>query len=265
MTLTETDPTNLPWGDWLAGWDRQQAGYLPEREERFDTMLDVVAAACPDGPVVLDLAAGPGSISQRLLARMPAARAIAVDWDPVLLTMGRNALAGEDRIRWIEADLRSPGWVDHLGGRPVDAVVSTTALHWFTRAEIATLYAQLARVLRPGGVFLNGDHLDFGPEQPRLESITKQLRADIAERAVSRWDEPWEDWQAWWDRMAAEAGDVLPFAERERRFAHRHDRAHRDDPASDCATHHDALVAAGFAEVGVVWQRMDNRILAGIR
>ena len=36
-------------GAWQASWDRQQATYMPDREHRFAAMLDVVAAAHPDG------------------------------------------------------------------------------------------------------------------------------------------------------------------------------------------------------------------------
>jgi trans-aconitate methyltransferase len=59
----------------------------------------------------LDLACGPGSIAQRLLVRFPAARAVAVDFDPVLMRLGQDALGDLDgRLRWVEADLRRPDW-----------------------------------------------------------------------------------------------------------------------------------------------------------
>jgi trans-aconitate methyltransferase len=35
--------------------------------------------------------------------------------------------------------------------RPFDAVVSTTALHWLSAAELGELYRVLATLLRPGG------------------------------------------------------------------------------------------------------------------
>src|SRR5277367_741866 len=97
--------------EWIARWDEQQAGYVPDREERFTAMIDAVAAAAgrPD-PLVLDLGCGPGSLATRLLARMPAAAVVAIDGDPLLLALGQAAGADRPGLRFAEADLRVPGW-----------------------------------------------------------------------------------------------------------------------------------------------------------
>lgn len=103
----------IDWPDWLQRWDAQQQGYVPEREARFTAMLDVLAVLLPDSFLALDLACGPGSISQRLLARFPAARAVAVDMDPVMLALGRGARGTVDgRLRWSR-----PTWSRPTGGR----------------------------------------------------------------------------------------------------------------------------------------------------
>jgi hypothetical protein len=39
---TLAPPPTIDWSDWLRRWDRQQEGYLPDREERFAAMLDVL-------------------------------------------------------------------------------------------------------------------------------------------------------------------------------------------------------------------------------
>src|SRR5438874_1750948 len=128
----------LDWQGWLRRWDAQQTGYIPDREERFAAMLDALEAMLPETFVALDLACGPGSLSQRLLARFPQARCVAVDHDPALLALGQGALGdGDGRLRWVEADLREPNWIDQLGERQVDAVLSTTALHWLDAGALA--------------------------------------------------------------------------------------------------------------------------------
>jgi trans-aconitate methyltransferase len=67
--------------------------------------------------MAIDLACGPGSLSQRLLQRFPQARVIAVDVDPVLLALGRGALGTVGgRLRWVDADLASPDWAQALAG-----------------------------------------------------------------------------------------------------------------------------------------------------
>lgn len=56
----------IDWVEWLRRWDAQQQGYVPEREVRFSAMFDVLDELLPESFMALDLASGPGSISQRL-------------------------------------------------------------------------------------------------------------------------------------------------------------------------------------------------------
>ena len=83
--------SSVDWHQWLQRWDAQQTASLPDREGRLP--LDVLDILLPEEFIALDLACGPGAISQRLLARFPKAQSIAVDLDPVLLTMARRCWA----------------------------------------------------------------------------------------------------------------------------------------------------------------------------
>ena len=72
--MSSDGAAEVDWVEWLRRWDAQQAGYVPEREARFSAMLDVLDELLPESFVVLDLGSGPGSISQPVLARFPAAQ-----------------------------------------------------------------------------------------------------------------------------------------------------------------------------------------------
>jgi trans-aconitate methyltransferase len=143
---------------WQESWDRQQAAFMPDREQRFGAMLDAVAATT-DGaaPRLLDLAGGTGTIALRTLARFPAARVTVLDQDPVLLAIAASSL--RDRGAVVDADLGDPGWRAKLPAEGFDAVLTATALHWLPADRVAALYAEIRAVLRPGGVFANADHM----------------------------------------------------------------------------------------------------------
>lgn len=268
----------IDWRHWLERWDRQQTGYNPEREERFGVMFDAVETIAGDEFVAIDLACGPGALSTRLLRRFPAATSIAVDLDPVLLAIGRGAQGDVDgRLTWCEADLNDPRWADVLPVRPVDAVLSTTALHWLPAPAIVQLYRTLAGVLRPGGIFLNGDTMQFRPGEPALRRVAGELSA--ARRAAQRANGA-EEWDGWWAELRQEPALAGLFAERDRRFTWRPAESEcrsgssvppRDADAqpesfrTDYELHRAALLHAGFAEVGTIWQRLENRVLAAIR
>ena len=122
----------IDWAGWLARWDAQQASYLPHREDRFDAIVAAVGAATGHEPRILDIGSGPGSLARRVLDRLPNSQVVALDNDPVLLELGRNALAAYgDRLQWLDADLCDPTWLSRLpDGARFHAVVSATALHW---------------------------------------------------------------------------------------------------------------------------------------
>ncbi len=106
---------------WLQRWDVQHTGHLPDREARFNVMLDVLEILMPAEFVALDLACGPGAISQRLLERFPKAHSIAVDLDPFLMALGKGVLGDmQGRLRWLEADLNDPTGSQPLGDTPLD-------------------------------------------------------------------------------------------------------------------------------------------------
>ena len=249
--------------DWIARWDRQQEVHLPDREDRFTALIDAVQAGAerPD-PLVLDLGCGPGSLATRLLARIPAATVIAVDADPVTLSLGRAAYAGVPGLRFLDLDLRAPGWETGLGiepGRHVDAVVSTTALHWLTAAELRELYRVLAGLLRPGGLFLDGDQLRLDEERnPVLARLDRTLEEAEGRRRFP--DGHAEDWRQWWQAVAADPALAGAAAERERGTVR-----HHGPEGTLLAVHAEALRAAGFAEIGTLWQRGSNRLLAAVR
>lgn len=250
----------VDWVDWLQRWDAQQTAYLPDREARFNAMLSVLDILLPAEFVALDLACGPGAISQRLLSRFPKARGVALDLDPVLLTMGQAVLGDmSGRLRWVDADLMMPDWIGKLGESQLDAVLSTTALHWLAPEYLTRLYRELGELIRPGGLFLNGDNLKFGPHLPSFqkvaETMKEQTRIDSFERRGQ------EDWETWWNALQAEPALKALFAERERRFAWKTTGWHA--PIFDL--HVAALRDGGFREVGVIWQHGENRVLMAVR
>ena len=248
---------------WIDRWDRQQQDHLPDREDRFTALIDAVeeGAGRPD-PLVLDLGCGPGSLSVRLLDRIPAATVIAVDADPLLLTLGRTAYGDRAQLRFADGDLRTPGWAAALGlSRPADAAVSTTALHWLPGPALKAMYAELATVLRPGGLLLDGDH--FKGDERACPVIEKLSEALITREERRRFPQGHADtWTAWWEAVAADPGLAGLAARRERLGL---DSEHHGSPSGWLATHAEALHAAGFSEVGTLWQRGNNRILCGVR
>ena len=248
MAATSTQGDNL-----AARWDRQQERYLPHREERFTLMLDLVAGVV-EGPKLrlLDLCCGTGSISKRALEAFPGVSILAVDMDPAHLELGRRALG--DRVEWRDADLRSQEWATDLEDGSFDAVLSATAIHWFQPDDVVAMYRTVGRLLRPGGVFANADHMPVSSEPiaARSQELLDEWQAEQLQGG--------EDYYVYRDALR-EDPEIKPLVEEgDRRFA---DKA--PGVAAPLAFHREALLVAGFADADECWRHLADAIIVAIR
>ncbi|WP_432136527.1 MULTISPECIES: class I SAM-dependent methyltransferase [unclassified Streptomyces] len=244
---------------WVERWENQQRHYAVDREDRFTVIADLVehtTAGRPGRPLVVDLGCGPGSLAARLARRLPAADIVAVDCDPLLLELARTHHA--DAARYVDTVIGADGWTRALFlDRPLDAAVSTTALHYLEPPALLRTYRQLAALLRPGGVLVNGDH--FPPGDPALAELTTAVGTRRAQRQRTQ---AHEDWNAWWSAVAddPECADLLA----ERR--HRQSATGTDSAVRlSLPGHVDLLRRAGFGHAGAVWQYGDSAVLVAVR
>ncbi|MFG2135959.1 class I SAM-dependent methyltransferase [Streptomyces sp. NPDC048650] len=253
--MTET-MAGADWQAWQNSWDRQQEWYLPDREERFGVMLDMVEALVGTAPRVLDLACGTGSISDRLLKRFPEAESVGVDLDPALLAIAEGYFAGERRVRFVRADLKDPQWTQKLPHASYDAVLTATALHWLHTDDLRTLYGQVGRLVRDGGVFMNADHM---PDEhtPRINDADRALRHARQGRAKEAGA---VDWAQWWQLAAADPRLAGPTAERFEIYGE-----HADGDTPSAAWHAEVLRASGFAEARSVWASPSDALVLGLK
>ncbi|GHA33811.1 methyltransferase [Streptomyces tauricus] len=244
------------WQAWQESWDRQQEWYLPDREERFRVMLDMVEALVGPEPRVLDLACGTGSITARLLERFPKAVSTGVDLDPALLTIAEGTFAGDDRVAFVTADLKDPEWASLLPYDSYDAVLTATALHWLHSEPLAVLYGQVAGVVREGGVFMNADHM-VDESTPLINAADRAQRHERMEAAKAAGA---LDWASWWQLAAQDPVLAEPTA---RRFEIYGEHADGDTPSA--GWHVGALRAAGFAESREVWRSPSDALVLAVR
>ncbi|MEU9352730.1 methyltransferase domain-containing protein [Streptomyces griseoloalbus] len=257
MTDTNTTTTAATdWHAWQESWDRQQEWYMPDREERFRVMLDMVEALVGTSPRVLDLACGTGSITARLLARFPDATSTGVDLDPALLAIAEGTFAGDDRVSFVTADLKDPEWAAALPYDSYDAVLTATALHWLHQEPLADLYGHIAGLVRDGGVFMNADHMidDSTPRINAAERAQRHARMDQAKRDGAL------DWAQWWQLAAEDPVLAGPTARRYEIYGE-----HADGDMPPVAWHADVLREHGFGEVRPVWCSPSDTLLLALK
>ena len=123
-------------------WDARtyDVASAPQQAWAADVLarLDGIAADA----TVLDVGCGTGRVTEALLAVVPHGHVLAFDASADMVALARERLGTRATV-WcqdvLELSLQEP----------VDAVLSTAALHWVTDHD--RLWARLARALRPAG------------------------------------------------------------------------------------------------------------------
>lgn len=148
--LAERDATGAAYAQWAATYDQPGNGCFDLDEPVIDdilaSLLDVGAAARTTGMTAVDAACGTGRLARRLLAR--GYGVIGVDSSPEMLEQARDHVPG--------ADFRT-GDLDALPVPDDTADLVVTGLALTHVADLEPVYAEFARVLRPGGDLIVSD------------------------------------------------------------------------------------------------------------
>jgi tRNA (cmo5U34)-methyltransferase len=129
-----------------------KADSMPHRAEGTAVFVDLLPEAVGR---VMDLGTGDGRLLELVLTARPGASGVGLDLNAEMLARARERFGGDDRVVIIEHDLDDP----LPDGGPFDAIVSSFAIHHVADARKRTLYGECFDRLRPGGAFLNLEHV----------------------------------------------------------------------------------------------------------
>jgi SAM-dependent methyltransferase len=119
----------------------------------------------PGAHRILDLGTGDGRLIALLLQDDPERRCVGLDSSELMLTAARERFEGDGRVELLRHDLE--GTLPDLG--PFDAVVSSLAIHHLEHDRKRSLYGEAFRLLKPGGLFVNFDHVASVSRRLHLE------------------------------------------------------------------------------------------------
>ncbi len=135
-------------------------GGIPLEKVQADVMLRLVEAAGAPPACFLDLGCGDGVLSGAVLAKYPASLATLVDFSEPMLKEASTRFAGSRNVRIVQADFATSDWLDVVKDpAPFDLVVSGYAIHHQEDERKRQLYAEIFSLLKPGGLFINMDHV----------------------------------------------------------------------------------------------------------
>ncbi len=147
---------------------------------------------------ILDLGAGTGMLTGFVLDAYPGCEVTLFDGAEQMLDRAREALVGRP-VSFIQGDM-----YEELPEGPWDAIVSALAIHHLEDHGKRHVFAEVLRILRPGGIFVNSEHV-LGPT-PSLDAEYRRWHESEARTAGIDDNE----WAAAEDRMTADHLSPLP-------------------------------------------------------
>ena len=156
-------------------WVDKDTRRAAEREAQFTAALSWLSVFVGGQSRVMDLGCGPGTLAEKLLATFPDMHVICSDGSDEMLKLARQRLASYgDRVSYAQADFGAENWITNLP-RQLDAVVSARAIHNLRKLKlIGPVYGQVHELLRPGGVFINIERVNFAT--PALRRHFRELQ-----------------------------------------------------------------------------------------
>ncbi|MCU0536962.1 MAG: class I SAM-dependent methyltransferase [Hydrococcus sp. Prado102] len=180
-------------------------GAIPLAVEQIDILLRVIQLTQTNVEKFLDLGCGNGILGKSIFQQYPTAKGFFIDISEAMLQAAKNNLASEqEKSRFLLQDFGKKEWVDSvIQGSPFDLIVSGFAIHHLPDKRKKELYKEIYQLLKPGGVFLNLEHVashsKLGEEAfDRLfvdalysfhrQQSSKESREEIAKQYYSRSD-----------------------------------------------------------------------------
>lgn len=169
-------------GQEVTGYERKQRLLVPRKDEMLDTIVDLMPFDPQAAITVLDVGAGQGSLSARVLERFPQARVVLFDASSEMLSVAEQHLAPyAPRFELVQGSFDDPGWCAFLA-QPVDAIVSSIALHYLDTARRPAFFREVNDLLSPGGFFAHGGAFDS--EHPVVQAYWDQMRLEHTQRML---------------------------------------------------------------------------------
>lgn len=179
MNMDNPDPHPNGWTEDLSKQFVDYGRYfVPDRERQMQIMVDLLADLGPSA-TILELCCGEGLLAEALLEAYPTCSLRALDGSREMLARaGRRLARFEGRFLCQLFDLASNSW--RTFETPVNAVISSLAIHHLPGPQKQALFSDISRMLSPGGVLVIADVVEV------VSHAGKRLAAEEWDQEVRR-------------------------------------------------------------------------------
>lgn len=144
-------------------YDRQRRLVIPCLDDLYGTMVELARSKIP-APKILDMGAGTGLLTLKLLKRHSEAEFTLIDLSDEMLKIAKERFAGRTNFKYLNGDYIKYDFKDKF-----DIIASSLSIHHLKHENKEFLYEKIYKMLNKGGVFLNADQVRAPTSANELE------------------------------------------------------------------------------------------------
>lgn len=156
-------------------YDEQRRKLIPCFDDFYNCAVDNFKFET-NNPKVLDLGAGTGLLTQKLLEHYPLAEVKMIDLSENMLAIARQRFENKPNVSFRVADYSAMPFADSY-----DAIISSLSIHHLEDADKAKLYKKIYCHLKPEGIFINAEQV-LGEDQ-FIEEIYRKVWENSVEQS----------------------------------------------------------------------------------
>jgi len=134
-------------------YDRQRNYVIPNMDQIYIIMVDLASCDVP-GPKILDLGAGTGLLSEKLLKKYSRGSFTLIDLSNEMLNIAKERFKGNSNFKYIQGDYLNTDFKDSF-----DIIMSSLSIHHLNDDSKKNIYFKIYQILNKGGIFLNADQV----------------------------------------------------------------------------------------------------------
>ncbi|MBN6189053.1 class I SAM-dependent methyltransferase [Aneurinibacillus sp. BA2021] len=160
-------------------YDQQRRKLIPCFDD-FYSIPVTIAETKSESPTILDIGAGTGLLSARMLEKYPNASITLIDLSEKMLDMAALRFEQRSQVKYIVGDYTTYEFADTF-----DIVISSLSIHHLMDGEKKALYHKVFSIMKQDGIFINADQV-LG-SSPYIESLyTGDWKKKIEQSGLTR-------------------------------------------------------------------------------
>lgn len=229
-------------------WHGYMTSYCGGRTSCFELVEELMRQMLQGEALnVLDIGCGTAAFTARQLSiAAPPRKITAIDGSEKGLLVARQLIEADAPVTLIKGDLTENAWTSDLAVGTYDAAFLGWVTHEIEPRHLLTIYGNIARLLRPGGLLFNADFMDG------LEGDWRNLGGDYQRRRLGN-DFP--AFNARFEKLPEVAAAIARDRQTRTRWTVRH------APSA----HKQHLLDAGFAEAEEIWRYIGSAMVMAVR